>query len=86
LRQLVAAGDVVVVDVGLDDETDLHPGHGDDAIEAVQVALRIDDDGEPPVVRDVAAVAELEGGENLDVDRHAAFSSWWVRTCCGSSH
>ena len=61
-----AARDVVVVDVGLEDVSDsyaLAPGEVEDAVD---VALRVDDDRDLPVVGEVGAVAEGGGVDRDD--------------------
>ncbi len=63
-----ATGDVVVVDVGLGDVGDAHPELVDQGEDPVDVALRVDDEGDLAVVGEVAAVAEAGGGDRADVD------------------
>jgi len=46
------------------------------AFHAVEVSLRIDDDGARPVADDVAAVAQIRGLDHVDV--HAASRRWVV--------
>ena len=56
--QGVAAGDVVVVDVGLEHVRDPHTGRCRRVQDAVDVALRVDHERDRAVVDQVAAVAE----------------------------
>ncbi|MGT2461490.1 hypothetical protein [Sinomonas atrocyanea] len=62
-----AAGEVVVVDVGLGDVRDLHAGRGGGGLDAVDVPLGVDHEGVLPIVHEVAAVAELRGVDDDDV-------------------
>jgi len=68
--ELVAAGDVVVVDVGLDHHLQPQATPGQQRVDAVDVALRVDDHRDGTVVREVAAVPELLGGDHFDI-QHA---------------
>src|SRR5690606_14909296 len=68
-RQRVAAGDVVVVDVRLEHVGDLQPTRGDEFQDAVDVALRVDDHGVPPVVREVTAVPQGGCVDDDDFDQ-----------------
>ena len=65
LREGEAAGDVVVVDVGLEDVGEAHAVLVEQREDAVDVALRVDHEGDLAVVHEVAAVAE---GGRLDGD------------------
>ena len=65
LGQGQAAGDVVVVDVGLEHVADPHAFGGGQVEDAVDVALRVDHERHLPVVDEVAAVAQ---GRGLDRD------------------
>ena len=71
LGQRVSAGHVVVVDVGLEDRLQCHTLIVEDAGDAVDVALGVDDERELAVVDDIAAVAE-GGGLDGDDRRHGA--------------
>ncbi len=64
-RELEAAGDVVVVDVGLEDQAGGHAGAGEVPLDPVDVALRVDDHRHAAVVDHVTAVTELVCAENL---------------------
>ena len=59
------AGDIVVVDVGFEDVGDPNAGRGGQVQDPVDVALRVDHEGDPPVVDQVAAVAQRRR-----LDRH----------------
>lgn len=67
--QLQPAGDVVVVDVGLDHVGDLHTQPAGQGEDAVDVALGIDDDRGLSVGRQIAAIAQGRGLDHLDADR-----------------
>ena len=56
--QRQAAGHVVVVDVGLEDVGDPHPTGRGQGQHAVDVPLRVDDERDFTVVRDIAAITE----------------------------
>ena len=69
------ARDIVVVDVGLGHERAAEPVGREQSLDAIEVALRIDDDRGRTVVGDVAAVPELGGLDDFDVDHEAPSSS-----------
>jgi len=64
-----ATGDVVVVDVGLEDMSQPNAVVPDDLQDAVDVALRVDDERHLAVVDEIAAVAERRCFDRAD--RHA---------------
>ena len=68
-----AAGDVVVVQVGLEDVGDADAGLAGEVEHAVDVALRVDDEGDLAVVGEVAAVAEGGGLDGDDGDHGEPF-------------
>ena len=65
--ELEAAGDVVVVDVGLRDMRHGQPVLGEQVLHAVDIALGIDDQRRLPIVDDVAAIPQPGGIEDEDV-------------------
>jgi hypothetical protein len=76
----MAAGDVVVVDVGLEDVRDRDVRLRGELEHAVDVALGVDDDRDPPVVGEVAAVTE---GGRVDRDDGGHRGSSRRRTVAG---
>ncbi len=66
LRESEAAGDVVVVDVGLEDVREAYGVLVEEGQHAVDVALRVDDERDLAVVHEVAAVAEGRGVDHED--------------------
>ena len=68
LRESEPAGDVVVVDVGLEDVGEAHVVLLEQGEDAVDVALRVDHEGDLAVVHEVAAVAERRGLDRDDGD------------------
>ena len=72
LREREAAGDVVVVDVGLEDVRQAYAVLLEEVEHAVDVALWVDDERDLAVVDEVAAVAERRGldGDDGEVLHH----------------
>ena len=66
LREREPAGDVVVVDVGLEDVREPHPVGLEHVEHPVDVALGVDHEGDPPVVDEVAAVTQGGGLDHPD--------------------
>ena len=66
------AGEVVVVDVGLQHVADLQPALGDQVKDPVDVALGVHHDGDLAVGCEVAAVAETRGLDRLNLDHASA--------------
>ena len=66
LREREAAGDVVVVDVGLEDVGEAYAVLVEEGQHAVDVALRVDHERDLAVVHEVAAVAEGGGVDHED--------------------
>jgi hypothetical protein len=62
----VPAGDVVVVDVGLEDVGDPDALGGGEGEDPVDVSLRVDDERDPAVVDQVAAVTQGRGVDRQD--------------------
>jgi len=74
-----ATGDVVVVDVRLEDVGDPHPGRGGDRKHAVDVALRVDHQRDPTVMGEVGAIPQGRGLDRNDGDhRGRSFRVWLV--------
>ena len=69
--QLGGAGDVVVVDVRLDDVGQPRAPIGQQPNDTVDVALRVDDDGTATGEDCVAPVAELRGLDGCDLRGHS---------------
>ena len=65
LRERQTAGDVVVVDVGLEDVGEAHAVLVEQVEDAVDVALRVDHEGDLAVVDEVAAVAERRASRSV---------------------
>nr|WP_242473343.1 hypothetical protein [Blastococcus sp. TML/M2B] len=65
--ELEAAGQVVVVQVGLQDQRDAHAALPGRRQHAVDVALGVDHDADPTVADQVAAVAEAGGLDDVDL-------------------
>ncbi len=69
--QLEPTADVVIMDMGLEDEIAVESQLDQDRLDPVDVTLGVDDHCGLPVVGDIAPVAELVGREDLYVDhRH----------------
>jgi hypothetical protein len=67
--QFQAAGDVVVVDVGLSHVRQRQAVLGEQFVDPVEVPLRIDDEGGRAVMGDIAAVTQSAGIQRDDVGR-----------------
>ena len=80
--QRQAAGDVVVVQVGLEDVGDPHPRPLRQGEHPVDVTLRVDHQGDLTVMGQVAAVAQGRGVDRDDGD-HRTRSSHRGRVCRG---
>src|SRR5690606_25470721 len=80
-RELEPAGDVVVVDVGLEDVGQRDAEVVEKVDDAVDVALRVDDGRDLAVGDEVAAVAEGGGldGVDLHVGTPGPVAEVWVR-------
>ena len=65
LGEVVATGDVVVVDVRLRDRNDVDAGVGCGPLDRAEVVRRVDHDADATVVHEIAAVAQMR---NLDRD------------------
>jgi hypothetical protein len=80
LREGVSAGDVVVVEVGLEDVGDPNPVGGGQVEDAVDVTLRVDHECDLAVVHEIAAIAERRGVDGQDV-RHGrgSLAARWVQ-------
>ena len=76
--QRIPAGDVVVVDVRLDDMRDPHPGPRGRREHPVDVPLRVDHQGDLPVVHQVAPIPETGRLDRHDRDRwsHGPLTSY----------
>ena len=66
-RQSQPAGQVVVVYVRLEDVGDPDATLGRQGQYPADIALRVDDEGQLPVVREIAAVAERRGVDGHDL-------------------
>jgi len=75
--QRVAAGHVVVVQMGLEDHRRLDAQLLQQRFDPVDIALWVDHDRAGAVTDDVAAVTQVRGLD--DIDAHAA--SWGLSTC-----
>jgi hypothetical protein len=71
LRQFQAAGEVVVVDVGLGYVGDGHPGAAGGGFDPVRVPLRVDDERYRAVMDEVAAVPQLRGFDHNHFHVHS---------------